>query len=123
MIDGQLYQNILLAVAARKQNERSLTTAVEKLEQHMEQIASSNERVIQGEKDALERMTRRMDESFIEFRDDHQARMMNVMSDIRSLNESITSSAEHGTDSNEMLRLKAQVERGYLKDPRWMTPA
>ena len=111
MIDGQLYQNILLAVAARKQNERSLTTVVEKLEQHMEQITSSNERVIQGERDALERMARRMDESFIEFRGDHQARMMNVMSDIRSLNASITSSAEHGTDSDEMLRLKVQVER------------
>ena len=67
MVDAQLYQNILLAVAARKQNERSLTAAVEKLEQHMEQIASSNERVIQGEKDALENMTRRMDSSFAEF--------------------------------------------------------
>jgi hypothetical protein len=77
----------------------------------MEQITNSNERVIRGEKDALERMTRRMDESFTEFRDDHQARMMDVMSDIRSLNESITSSAEYGTDSNEMQRLKVHVER------------
>ncbi len=43
MVDGALYKDILLAVAARKQNERSLATAAEKLEQHMEQIESSNE--------------------------------------------------------------------------------
>ena len=111
MVDAQLYQNILLAVAARKQNERSLTTAVEKLEQHMEQIASSNERVIQGEKDALENMTRRMDSSFAEFRDEHHTRMRNVMSSIRSLNDSMVASAEHSTNSNEMQLLKVQVER------------
>jgi hypothetical protein len=33
MVDGALYKDILLAVAARKQNERSLATAAEKLEQ------------------------------------------------------------------------------------------
>ncbi len=62
MVDGALYKDILLAVAARKQNERSLATAIEKLEQHMEQIESSNERVRQGEKDALERSNDQKDE-------------------------------------------------------------
>jgi hypothetical protein len=36
MVDAELYKNILLAVAARKQNERSLAMATEKLEQHIE---------------------------------------------------------------------------------------
>jgi hypothetical protein len=35
MVDAELYRNILLAVAARKQNERSLATAAEKLEPHI----------------------------------------------------------------------------------------
>ncbi len=41
MVDAELYKNMLLAVAARKQNERSLAMAVEKLEQHIEQIGNS----------------------------------------------------------------------------------
>ncbi len=35
MVDEALYRDILLAVAARKQNEHSLAAATEKLEQHM----------------------------------------------------------------------------------------
>jgi hypothetical protein len=53
MVDAKLYRNILLAVAARKQNERSLATAAEKLEQHIEQIRSSNGRIMKGESDML----------------------------------------------------------------------
>ncbi len=111
MVDAELYRNILLAVAAKKQNERTLAAAAEKLERHIEQIGNSNERIVQGERVALERMTRRMNESFNEFRDDHQTRMRNVMSDIRSLNESIVASAEHSTNSSEMQRLRVQVEQ------------
>jgi hypothetical protein len=102
MVDGALYTGILLAVAARRQNERSMATATEKLEQHIEQIGSSNERVLQGEKDALERMARRMNKSFISIRDEHQTRMKNVMTDIRALKDSMVSSAEHSTNSPEM---------------------
>jgi hypothetical protein len=47
MVDGALYKDILLAVAARKLNdERSLATAADKLEQHIGQIGSSNERIM-----------------------------------------------------------------------------
>ncbi len=85
MLYGRLraVQNILLAVAARKQNERSLAMATEKLEQHIEQIEHSYERVMQGERDALENMTRRMNRSFTEMRDEQHTRMKNVMADIR----------------------------------------
>ncbi len=50
MVDASLYKDILLAVAARKQNEQSLATAAEKLEQHIEQIGNSNERIMKGRK-------------------------------------------------------------------------
>jgi hypothetical protein len=111
MVDAELYRNILLAVAAKKQNERSLATAAEKLEQHIEQIGNSNERIMKGEKIALERMTRRMNKSFTELREEHHTRMKNVMSDIRTLNDSMVASAEHSTNSSEMQRLRFQVER------------
>jgi hypothetical protein len=75
MVDRALYRDILLAVAARKQNERSLVAATEKLEQHIGQIESSNERVLQVEKDALEKMAQRMNNSYLSIRDEHQTRM------------------------------------------------
>ncbi len=109
MVDAGLYKNILLAVAARKQNEQSLATAAEKIKQHIEQIGNSNERIMQGEKSALERMSRRMNKSFTELREEHHTRMKNVMSDIRVLNDSMIASAEHST--SEMQRLRFQVER------------
>ncbi len=111
MVDGQLYKNILLAVAARKQNLHSLTTAAEKLEQRIEQIGHSNDRVMQGEKDALERMVKRMNRSFTEMQDDQHTRMKNVMVEIRALKDSMVTSAEHSTDHGEMQRLRVQVER------------
>jgi hypothetical protein len=111
MVDAELYENILLAVAARKQNERSLATATEKLEQHIEQIGHSNDRVMQGEKDALERMAKRMNKSFTEMQDDQHTRMKNVMAEIRALKDSMAASAEHSTNSGEMQRLRVQVER------------
>jgi hypothetical protein len=89
MVDGALYKDILLAVAARKLNERSLTTAAEKLEQHIEQIGSSNERIMKGESDMLVRMTQRMNKNFDEIREEHNTRMKNVMADIRVLNDSM----------------------------------
>jgi hypothetical protein len=85
--------------------------ATERLEQHIEQIEHSNERVMQGERDALENMTRRMNQSFNEMRDEQHARMRNVMADIRALNDSMVASAEHGTNSDTMQQLKVQVER------------
>jgi hypothetical protein len=109
MVDAELYKNIILAVAARKQNERSLATATEKLEQHIEQIENSHDRVIQGEQDALERMTRRMNKSFTEIRGEQQTRMRNDMADIRALNDSMVASAEHSTNSNVVQQLRVQV--------------
>ncbi len=85
MVDAELYRNILLAVAARKKNERSLATVAEKPEQHIEQIENSNGRIMKEESDMLERMSQRINESFDVLRDEHNTRMKNVMADIRAL--------------------------------------
>ena len=66
---------------------------------------------MKGESDMLERMSQRMNESFDVLRDEHNTRMKNVMADIRALSDSMVASAERGTDSNEMQRLRHQVER------------
>ena len=66
---------------------------------------------MKGESDMLERMSQRMNESFDELRDEYNTRMKNVMADIRALNDSMIASAEHNTNSNEMQRLRFQVER------------
>ncbi len=54
MVDEALYKNILLAVAARKQNESTLSSASEKLEQHLVQIEDSHKRIIQRENVVIE---------------------------------------------------------------------
>jgi len=54
LIDGALYKDLLLAVSARKQNEHLMSVAAEKLEQHMGQIMSSQDRITQREKEFLE---------------------------------------------------------------------
>ena len=111
MVDELLYKDILLAVAARKQNERSLSTAASKLEQHIEEIGHSNDRIMKGEADLIEKMSRRMNSTFEQFREEHNTRMKNVMKDIREINASMVVSAEHGSVSGEMQRLRFQVER------------
>jgi hypothetical protein len=54
MVDEALYKDILLAVAVHKQNESTLTSASEKLEQHISQIEDSDNRVIQREKEVID---------------------------------------------------------------------
>ena len=111
MVDEPLYRDILLAVAARKQNERSLASAADRLEQHIVEIGRSNERILKGENDLLEKMSQRMNSSFEQFRVDHHVRMKSVMKDIREINASMVVSAENGSVSGEMQRLRFQVER------------
>jgi hypothetical protein len=110
MVDEALYRDILLAVAARKQNEQLLLVAAsERFEQHMEQIDGSNERVIQREKDAMEQMAQRINNSYLQIQHDHKARMRDVMADIKAFKESIAVPADHGFSSREMQRLKFEV--------------
>jgi murein L,D-transpeptidase YcbB/YkuD len=111
MVDSALYKDILLAVAARKQNEQILIAASERMEQHIEQIAGSNERIMQREKHAIEQMAHRMNESHLLIQDEHRTRMTNVMTDIRALRDSLACSTDHEGGSRDMQRLQFDVHR------------
>ncbi len=54
MVNEALYKDILLPVAARKQNESTLSSASENLEQHLVQIEDSHKRIIQRENVVIE---------------------------------------------------------------------
>jgi hypothetical protein len=58
-----------------------------------------------------------MNNSYLSIRDEHQTRMKNVMTEIRALKDSMTSSAEHSTNSQEIQQLRyqaAQYESVFL---------
>jgi hypothetical protein len=79
MVDEALYKDILLAVAARKQNESTLSSASEKLEQHLGRIEDSHNRVIQRENDAIEQFVAGITLSQEKIRAGHTARMKAVI--------------------------------------------
>ncbi len=95
MVDEALYKDILLAVAARKQNESVLTSASEKLQQHISQIEDSHNRVIQREKEVIDQFVAGITVSQAKTRMGHSSRMKAVMADILALKNSIASSSEH----------------------------
>jgi uncharacterized phage infection (PIP) family protein YhgE len=110
MVDEALYKDILLAVAARKQNESTLSSASEKLEQHINQIEDSHNRVIQREKDVIDQFVAGITLSQAQIRAGHSARMKAVvMADVLALKNSMTASSERDQNSHEMQRLKFQV--------------
>jgi hypothetical protein len=109
MVDEALYKDILLAVAARKQNESTLSSASEKLEQHKSQIEDSPNRVIQREKEVIDQFAAGITVSQAKIRMGHSARMKAVMADILALKDSITASSEHDKNNQEMQQLKFQV--------------
>jgi hypothetical protein len=102
MVDEALYKDILLAVAARKQNESTLSSANEKLEQHLSQIEDSHNRVIQREKDAIEQFVEGITLSQVKIRAGHSARMKAVMADILDLKNSLTASSGRDQDSTNV---------------------
>jgi hypothetical protein len=54
MVDQQLYKDILLAVAVRKQNEKVYIESVQLLEKHMGRIESSHGRAVDREREAID---------------------------------------------------------------------
>ncbi len=108
MVDEALYKDILLAVAARKQNESTLSSASEKLEQHLVQIEDSHKRIIQREK-VIEQFVAEIALSQEKIKLGHTARMQAVMADIRTLKNSVASTSELDKNSPEMKRLRFQV--------------
>jgi hypothetical protein len=92
MVDEALYKDILLAVAARKQNESTISSASEKLEQHLVQIEDSHKRIIQRENVVIEQFVAEIALSQEKIKLGHTARMQAVMADIRALKNSVASS-------------------------------
>jgi hypothetical protein len=109
MVDEALYKDILLAVAARTQNESTLASASEKLEQHLVQIEDSHKRIIQRENVVIEQFVAEVALSQEKIKLGHTARMQAVMSDIRPLRNSMASASELDQNSQEMKRLRFQV--------------
>ena len=109
MVDEALYKDILLAVAARKQNESTLSSANEKLEQHLSQIEDSHNRVIQREKDAIDQFVARITLIQEQIRSGHSVRVKGVMADILAIRNTMLASSEHDQNSQEMQRLRFQV--------------
>ncbi len=109
MVDEALYKDILLAVAARKQNESTLSSASENLEQHMGQIENNHNRIIQRENVAIEQFVAQITLSQEKIRAGHTARIKAVMADIRTLKDAMASSSELDQNSQEMKRLRFQV--------------
>ena len=111
MVDEALYKDILLAVAARKQNEDTLASASGKLEQHMHQIEDSHNRVMQRERDAIEQFVAGITLSQDQIRKEHSTRMEAVMANIVAFKNTMITSSEQGRDSQEMQHLKFQVSQ------------
>jgi hypothetical protein len=109
MVDEALYKDILLAVAARKQNESTLFSSNEKLEQHMSQIEDSHNRVIQREKDAIEQFVAGITLSQEQIRSGHSIRMKAVTADVLAIRNTTLASSEHNQNSQETQRLRFQV--------------
>ena len=109
MVDEALYKDILLAVAARKQNESTISSASEKLEQHLVQIEDSHKRIIQRENVVIEQFVAEIALSQEKIRLGHTARMQAVMADIRTLKDSVASTSVLDQNSPEMKRLRFQV--------------
>ncbi len=109
MVDEALYKGILLAVAARTQNESTLASASEKLEQHLVQIEDSHKRIIQRENVVIEQFVAEVALSQEKIKLGHTARMQAVMTDIRTLKNSMASASELDQSSQEMKRLRFQV--------------
>jgi hypothetical protein len=109
MVNEALYRDILLAVAARKQNESTLSSATEKLEQHMSQIEDSHNWVIQREKDAIDQFVAGITLSQEQIRSGHSVRMKGVMADILAIRNTMLALSEHDQNSQEMQRLRFQV--------------
>jgi hypothetical protein len=109
MVDEALYKDILLAVAARKQNESTMSSASERLEQHLGQIEDSHKRIIQRENVVIEQFVAEIALSQEKIKLGHTARMQAVMADIRALKDSVISTSDLDQNSPEMKRLRFQV--------------
>ncbi len=85
VVDKALYENILLAVAARKQNEQMITRVVNKMQEHVGQIESSCDRVTTRENEAVEDFVQVLSNAQLLFKSRHRERMETVLKEMRDM--------------------------------------
>jgi hypothetical protein len=110
MVDKALYKDILLAVAARNQNQQVLLAAAEQMESHISQIEDNHKRIAERKKSCIEGFVKTLTNTHNQLRAGHQTRMRKVMEDINALKASMESAAGQ-RDTDEMQQLKHQVSR------------
>jgi chromosome segregation ATPase len=111
MVDEALYKDILLAVAARNQNQQILLAAAEQLESHISQIEDSHERISEREKLSIGSFVRVLTNTHSQLSAGHQARMKKVMEDINALKALMESAAGPSETMDEIQQLRHQVAR------------
>ncbi len=90
MVDGALFKDLLLAVSARKQNGHLISAAAEKLEQHIGQIMSSQDRITQREKESLDSFNVDMNARQERYRVAHKIRMERVLDEFKLFKDFIS---------------------------------
>jgi hypothetical protein len=83
VVDEALYENVLLAVAARKQNEQMISSVVNKMQEHMGQIESSYDRVTTKENEAVEDFVQVLSNAQMLFKSRHRERKEAVLKEIK----------------------------------------
>jgi hypothetical protein len=111
MVDQQLYKEILLAVAARKQNERVYDESIERLERHMGQIESRRMKVADTEKEAMGQFALTLRNTQNAHRDAHYVRMKAVLKEVNELKYSMASAATEKNSAEDIQVPRHQVEQ------------
>ena len=117
LVDKALYEHVLLAVAARKQNEQMVSNVVSKMQEHIGHMESSCVRVAARENEAVEGFVQILSNAQLLFKSKHRERMEAVLKEIKDMQEALTSSLEDKGSRDEMQRLKHQVEQYELVIP------
>ena len=117
LVDKALYEHVLLAVAARKQNEQMVSDVASKMQEHIGHMESSCIRVAARENEAVEGFVQILSNAQLLFKSKHRERMEAVLKEIKDVQEALSSSLEDKGIRDEMQRLKHQVEQYELVIP------
>ncbi len=103
--------DVLLAVAARKQNEKVYEASVEQLERHIGQIESSHMWVTDREREAIDEFALTLRNTQSAHRDAHYVRMKAVLKEVNELKEAMVSATKEKSSAEDVRILRHQVEQ------------
>ncbi len=101
----------MLAVAARKQNEKVYEASIEQLDRHMGQIESSRMRVMDREKEAIDEFALTLKNTQNAHRDAHHVRMKAVLREVNEFKEAMISATKEKSSAEDIQILRHQVEQ------------